>query len=296
MDDDKLHRFVFEGSAIRGQLVHLDETWQQLLKRQDYPRPVRDVLGEAAAATALLAATIKFDGILTLQARGNGPLRLLVIECTGKRTLRGLARWQGELDGLGFRDLVGDGTLVMTIDPGKGSERYQGIVELVGDSLSACLQHYFARSEQLPTRLWLGVSGLRAAGLLVQEMPESETAIKQIDDTDAWERICMLADTVTPQELLELPARVLMHRLFNQEQVRVFDPQPWRFLCKCSRARVSAVLRSLGHEELLRILKEENTVKVDCEYCSDAYSFDAVDVEQLFSEATSSSIPSTTRH
>jgi molecular chaperone Hsp33 len=292
MDDDKLHRFMFDGSTIRGELVHLDDTWQQMLERQAYPDPVRKVLGEAAAATALLAATIKFDGILTLQARGNGPLRMLVIECTGQRTLRGLARWHGELEGLSFPELVGNGTLMMTIDPGEGSERYQGIVELAGDSLASCLQAYFDRSEQLPTRLWLGVDERRAAGLLVQEMPGEDSP----DDADAWERVCMLADTVTAEELLALPARRLMHRLFHQEQVRVFDPQGWRFHCKCSRGRVAAVLRSLGRVEILRLLEEEGTVRVDCEYCSNAFSFDAVDVEQLFSDAAGSEMPSSTRH
>jgi molecular chaperone Hsp33 len=293
MDDDNLHRFVFDGSGIRGELVHLDRTWQALLQRQDYPSAVRQILGEAAAATALLAATIKFDGILTLQARGDGPLRMLVVECTGQRTLRGLARWRGDLDGLSFPQLVGRGTLVMTIDPGEGSERYQGIVELAGDSLATCLQHYFARSEQLPTRLWLGVDARRAAGLLVQEMPESAG---RREDADAWDRVCTLADTVTPRELLGLPARTLMHRLFHEEQVRVFDPQPWRFLCKCSREKVATVLRSLGRAELHAILEEEQEVKVDCEYCSDVYRFDTVDVEQLLSDATSSETPSLTRH
>lgn len=292
MDTDNLHRFMFDGSTIRGELVHLDDTWKHLLERQNYPLAVRTVLGEAAAATALLAATIKFDGILTLQARGDGPLKLLVIECTGQRTLRGLARWDGEAEDLSFAELIGNGTLVMTIDPGEGSERYQGIVELVGNSLTACLQHYFARSEQLPTRLWLGVDEERAAGLLVQEMPGDGSA----EDADAWQRVCMLADTVTPQELLGLPARRLMHRLFHEEPVRVFNPQAWRFLCKCSRGRVASVLQSLGRKELTRILLDEDTVKVDCEYCGNTYRFDSVDVEQLFSEALDSAMPSQTRH
>ena len=292
MDTDHLHRFMFDGSTIRGELIHLDHTWQHLLMRQDYPHAVRTVLGEAAAATALLAATIKFDGILTLQARGDGPLKLLVVECTGQRTLRGLARWDGAAHGLSFAQLIGNGTLAITIDPGEGSERYQGIVELAGDSLASCLQHYFARSEQLPTRLWLGVDEERAAGLLVQEMPGNESA----EDADTWNRVCMLADTVTTDELLALPAHNLMHRLFHEEQVRVFEPQAWRFLCTCSEARVASVLRSLGREELGRLLEEEGNVKVDCEYCGNAYGFDSVDVEQLFSETLTSTAPSRTRH
>ena len=292
MEHDQLHRFLFDGSTIRGELVRLDATWEQLLNRQDYPQPIRTVLGEAAAATALLAATIKFDGVLTLQARGKGPLRMLVVECSGRRTLRGLARWRGNLNGLTFPELVGDGTLVMTIDPGEGAERYQGIVELTGNSLSDCLQHYFDRSEQLPTRLWLGVSEQRAAGLLVQDMPGDAL----VEDADAWDRVCTLADTVTETELLDLPATVLLRRLFHEEQVRLFEPQQWSFSCKCSRERVAGVLRSLGREELTRILEEETAIEVACEYCSDAYTFDAVDVEQLFADAATSQLPAATRH
>jgi len=292
LDRDQLHRFLFDGSHVRGELVHLDETWRALRARQDYPPAVQRLLGEAAAATALLAATIKFDGSLTLQAQGGGPLDLLVVECSGKRTLRGLARWSGEVEGLDFVQLVGAGRLVMTIDPGGEADRYQGIVSIEGNSLAQCLQGYFDRSEQLPTRLWLGVSGERAAGMLVQEMP----ATTAFGDDDVWDRVTTLADTVTEQELLALPPRTLLRRLFHQEPVRVFDPQHWRFECRCSRERVAAMLESLGRAELDSILAEEGTVAVSCEYCSAAYRFDAVDVEQLFSDAITSQPPRATRH
>ncbi len=289
---DHLHRFLFDGSNVRGELVQLDHTWQALQARTDYPAPVRQLLGEAAAATALLAATIKFDGSLTLQAQGGGPLDLLVVECSGKRTLRGLARWSGEVEGLDFAALVGSGRLVMTIDPGEDSERYQGIVAIEGNSLAECLQGYFDRSEQLPTRLWLSVDGERAAGMLVQEMPASGP----VEDADMWDRVTTLAATVTRRELLGLAPRDLLRRLFHEERVRVFDPQAWRFECRCSRRRVASMLESLGRAELQDILSEEGTVAVDCEYCSASYRFDAVDVEQIFSEALSADTPSQTRH
>ncbi len=289
---DQLHRFLFDGSNVRGELVHLDHTWQAMLARHAYPPAVRQTLGEAAAATALLAATIKFDGSLTLQTQGAGPLDLLVVECSGKRTLRGLARWTGDVEGLDFATLVGPGRLVMTIDPGEESDRYQGIVAIEGHSLAECLQEYFDRSEQLPTRLWLGVDGQRAAGMLVQEMPASSP----VEDADRWERITTLADTVTRDELLGLAPRELLRRLFHEERVRVFDPQGWRFECRCSRERVANMLRSLGRGELEDILREEGAVAVDCEYCGAAYRFDAVDVAQLLSEAPSAQTPSPTRH
>jgi len=289
---DHLQRFLFNDSNVRGELVRLDETWQALLARQDYPPAVRELLGQAAAATALLAATIRFDGTLILQTQGNGPLRLLVVECSGRRTLRGLARWNGDVDGLGFEELMGDGRLVMTIDPGANADRYQGIVSIDGNSLAECLQHYFDRSEQLPTRLWLGVDNQSASGLLMQEMPGAET----IEDDDIWNRVTTLADTVTNEELLRLDAHDLLHRLFHEEQVTMFEPQRWQFECHCSRERVATMLKGLGRTELDSIVLDEGSIDVDCEYCSAPYRFDAVDVEQLFSDALNADPPVGTRH
>jgi len=289
---DHLHRFLFNDSNVRGELVRLDESWQALRERQDYPPAVRDLLGQAAAATALLAATIKFDGSLILQTQGDGPLRLLVVECSGGRAVRGLARWNGEVEGLSFAELLGDGRLIMTIDPGGSAERYQGIVSIEGDSLAECLRHYFDRSEQLPTRLWLAVDDQCAAGLLIQETPA--TALSP--DRDTWNRIATLADTISSEELLRLQAHDLLHRLFNEETVTVFEPQQWRFECRCSRERVTAVLEGLGREELDSILREEGSIKVDCEYCSAVYRFDAVDVEQLYSDALNHDPPLDVRH
>jgi molecular chaperone Hsp33 len=291
-DHDQLHRFIFDGSNVRGEVVHLDASWRELLSRQDYPASVRRLLGEAATATALLAATIKIDGSLILQARGDGPVDLLVVECSGQRTLRGLARWSGDVEGLEFAALMGTGRLVMTIDPGGDQDRYQGIVSIEGDSLAECLQAYFDRSEQLPTRLWLGVDGERTAGMLVQEMP----ALVGAEDEDMWNRVVTLADTVTEDELLTLPARKLLHRLFHEEQVRVFTPQTWRFECRCSRERVATMLRGLGRDEMESILHDEGAVAVNCEYCNADYRFDAVDVEQILADTVGVHLPHGTRH
>lgn len=271
---DRLHRFIIERSNVRGKLIHLDATWQALLERNNYPAPVREVLGQALAATALLASTIKFDGSLILQTNSDGPLRMLVVQASSRRTLRGLAHWSGAVDGLSFEQLVGDGRLAITIDPGKG-DRYQGIVALKGGSFAAVLQQYFLQSEQLPTRLWLAADASRAAGLLLQNLPGEER------DADAWERCAMLADTLSEQELLDLPAETLLRRLYHEEQVRLFRPEGVRFECGCSRERVGAVLISMGREELGLTLAEQDVVTVDCEFCAAAYTFDAVDIEQL---------------
>ncbi|MFT5172032.1 MAG: molecular chaperone Hsp33 [Gammaproteobacteria bacterium] len=289
---DHLHRFLFNHRNVRGELVRLDETWQALLARQDYPPAVRELLGQAAAATALLAATIKFDGSLILQIHSEGPLRLLVVECSGKHTLRGLARWNGELQGLSFADLLANGRLVMTIDPGASVDRYQGIVSIEGASLAECLQHYFDQSEQLPTRLWLAVDDQSVAGLLIQEMPAAVASA----DAETWNRIATLAATISDEELLRVEAHQLLHRLFNEEQVTVFEPQCWQFSCRCSRERVALMLEGLGRDELDAILREEGAIKIDCEYCSEAYHFDAVDVEQLFRDALNYDPPLDVQH
>ena len=273
---DTLHRFLFEDTDVRGELVQLDATWQALLTRAQYPQVVRDVLGEALAAVSLLAATIKFDGSLILQASGDGPLHLLVVQATGGRTLRGLARWHGDVHGGDLSTILGNGRLVMTVDPGEGRERYQGIVELQGSTLAGVLQTYFERSEQLPTRLWLYADARRAAGLLLQRMP------RRSDDDDAWQRSVRLADTVTAEELLSLPPRDMLTRLFHEEQVRLFDGEPVRFACGCSRERVWTTLRGLGEAEVRETLAEQGRIDVTCEFCNAGFSFDAVDVEQLF--------------
>lgn len=287
---DSLQRFLFENANVRGELVHLDATWREVLNRSDYPAPVRALLGEMMAAAALLSATIKFEGSMTLQVQGSGPVSLMVVECTHQFALRGLAHWSGELaDGGSLPDVLGDGRLAITVDPGAGRERYQGIVALEGRSLSEALDAYLARSEQLDTRLWLVADAESAAGLLLQRLPGEQP------DPDAWTRVARLGETVTARELIDLPAGEVMHRLFHEEDVRVFESQPVSFRCSCSRERVANMLRSLGSEEVHDILAEQGAVEVACEFCNQRYGFDEVDVEQLFAGVDQPHVPPT-RH
>jgi molecular chaperone Hsp33 len=289
---DSLHRFLFERLAIRGELVRLDSAWQTVLERRRYPAPVRQVLGEAMAAAALLHATIKFDGLLTLQLQSTGPLRLVVVQCTGKGELRAVARWSGGVTALPLAELCTDGRLALTLDPGSdtyGSERYQGIVGLEGATLSAALEHYFNRSEQLPTRLQLVADEQSAAGLLLQRLPEESA------DMDAWERIQQLGATLTRSELLTLDARSLVRRLFHQEDVRLYPAQPLAFRCTCSRERTEAVLAALGYAEIKDILAEEGEVNVACEFCGRNYRFDTIDIGRLFVASPQPLVPPT-RH
>ncbi|HEX5340153.1 MAG TPA: Hsp33 family molecular chaperone HslO [Gammaproteobacteria bacterium] len=275
-EHDSLRRFIFESLPVQGRYVHLDASWRAVLERQQYPAPVRALLGQAMAATALLSATLKYDGSITLQIRGNGPLHLLVVQCTSGLSLRGLARWHGDLPDTGLSSLVGAGNLVLTIEQSGNGERYQSIVPIEGDTLAVSLENYFLRSEQLPTRLWLSVDEGSAAGLLLQAMPDRER------EPDAWQHVTVLADTVSERELNMLPAQQLLHRLFNEDDVRLFDPSPVSFRCQCSRERIEATLRSLGVDEVQGIIREQGKVHVECEFCARQYDFDPVDVQALF--------------
>ncbi len=275
-DSDTLQRFVFEHAPVRGEIVHLDATFRAVLERRSYPQPIRTILGEFMAAAALLAATLKFHGSLILQIQGDGPMTLLVVECTSDRTLRAIAHWQGALLSPLLEELVGSGRLVITVEPRTGAERYQGIVNLGGTSVAQAMENYYALSEQLETRVWLASDPQRAAGMLLQKLPGAST------DNDLWTRATELGKTVTPAELMELPVRDLLRRLYHEEDVRLFPPDPLSFRCSCSRERVEGVLLMLGRDDIHALLEERGKVDVDCEFCGKHYSLDAVDVEQVF--------------
>lgn len=286
--NDRLHRFLIENTSVRGELVRLNATWQAILERSDYPPNVRNILGEAMAACALLAATIKFDGSLILQIRGDGPLHLLVAQASAEGTLRGIARWQDEVPEHGLQQIFGNAQMVMTIEPTEG-EPYQGIIALQGERMKDAIEHYFLQSEQLNTSLWLTSDARGCAGFLLQEMPGEKK------DEDAWSRTNHLADTLTDDELLNLEVTQLLHRLFHEEDVRLFDAEPISFRCSCSRERISNMLLSLGQQEVHDILEEQGKIKVDCEFCNAHYEFDAVDVEAVFAASNQPDVPST-RH
>ena len=274
---DTLHRFLIDDANVRGELVHLDASWQSILACSDYPPAIRKLLGDAMAATALMSATIKFSGKLTLQVRGSGPVNLLVMQSHADGAMRGLAHWQSVPNAHSLRDFFGDdGRMLITIDPGEDGEQYQGIVELQGENLSEALGNYFSSSEQLPTTMYLFSDECRAVGLLLQKLPGD------CDDTDGWERSQQLAETATGDEALSLSAESLLHRLFHQENLRLFEGKPVRFECSCSRERTEAMIQSLGQSEADDIIKEQGSIEVICEFCNTRYVFDAVDVGAVF--------------
>lgn len=287
-DQDLFQRFLFEDFPVRGGVVHLNAAWSAVLDRHDYPKPIRNLLGELIAAAALLSSTIKYKGSIIMQIQGDGPLSLLVAEFTHDFTLRGMAEWRQDVD-LPFRQMVGDGKFVITIDTGEGHSRYQSIVPLDGDTVAEVLQTYLQQSEQLDTQLWLTSTENACAGMVLQKMPEKSS------DEDAWDRMVYLAETLTSEELLSLSNTDMLHRLFHEETLRLFDAQPVSFRCSCSRERVRDMLRSLGDQEVNDILQQEGKVSVNCQFCNQKYDFDQVDAEQLFASDVSPEVPQT-RH
>ncbi|AMC35510.1 Hsp33 family molecular chaperone HslO [Janthinobacterium sp. B9-8] len=274
---DSLERFLFDGLPVRGEIVQLDATYKEVLTRHPYPPVLQKRIGELLSAAALLTATIKLDGTLVMQLRGNGPLKMLVVECTSEMTLRATARWEGLIPSdATLAELIGQGQFAIMIDPQDG-ETWQGIVGFEkGQSVAEIIENYMQRSEQLDTKIWLAADGEMAGGLLIQKLPEGQ------GDADGWDRVTALSQTIQDEELLSLPLRETLYRLYNEEKVRIFDPVFPSFACTCSRERVGGMLKMLGKEEIEGLLAEHGHVDVGCEFCNEKYQFDQVDVTQLF--------------
>jgi len=282
---DQLLRFSFDDLDIRGELVYLDASWQDVISRHDYPATVRHQLGSALAAIALLSVTLKFNGTMILQIHGNGPLRSLVTQVTSDGALRGLARWDGAVPEGPLQQVYGDGNILISVLPEVG-ERYQSIVSLAGNSLAEALNNYFEQSEQLPSSFRLFVSDERVAGLFLQAMPPSPgKAFGQEQRAEDWQRLNFLAETTKPSEMFELDPRTLLLRLFHEETVRVHEPKNLRFACTCSREKVERTLLTLGRDELMDILNQKGSIEVDCEFCNQHYTFDTDAVELLHESA-----------
>ena len=265
---DQLHRYLFENFAVRGELVTVSETLQQILENHTYPQPVKTVLAELLVATSLLTATLKFAGDITVQLQGDGPLSLAVINGNNNQQMRGVARVQGEIpEDADLKTLVGNGYLVITITPEEG-ERYQGVVG----------------SEQLPTRLFIRtgeVDGKAAAGgMLLQVMPAQDA---QADDFD---HLATLTETIKAEELLTLPANEVLWRLYHEEEVTLYDPQDVEFKCTCSRERCAGALKTLPDEEVDSILAEEGEIDMHCDYCGSHYLFNAMDIAEIRNNAS----------
>lgn len=290
---DHLQRFIFDNAAIRGEWLQLKDTWQTVKNQRDYPPVVAALLGEMLAAASLLAETVKMDGRLVLQCRTNGPVSLLMVECTSDHTIRGLANWEGEIGSeMTMKDLLGEGTLAITIENVNAKQPYQGVVSVQGESIAEMLEMYFVQSEQLKTRIWLTSDDHTVAGLMLQQLPEQDVVLHDED----WTRISHLASTVTHEEMLGLDAITLLTRLFHEETVRLLSTTMLEFACTCSRQRVADTIKLLGWDEAEAIIRERGFVELACEFCNTHYQFDPVDVAALFSDPMTIQNDSNTLH
>ena len=300
MGQDTLKKFMFDGAPVRGELVELSDTWKQVQSHRAYPPAVNTLLGEMLAAAALLSANLKFNGAIVMQIHGDGPVRLLVVECDAELQMRATAKFDGEVtinDVATLTELVnidGNGRFVITLDPKDklpGQQAYQGVVPLDGDSVASIIENYMMRSEQLDTRLWLAADNSVSRGLLLQKLPATGGIDVPIDnDLTVWDRTVMLSSTLQQSELLDTDIDTLMRRLFWEETIRVFDPKHPTFRCSCNRERVGNMLKMLGRPEVDSVLEELGMVSIDCEFCGQHYAFDKVDCLQLFIAADAASL------
>ncbi len=292
--DDIVQPFQIEAPGLRGRLVRLGPTVDTILKRHDYPPPVAALLAETLALAAALSAALKYDGIFTLQMKGDGPVRMVVADVASDGALRGYAEVRGELPpeadilAAPVPRLLGTGHLAFTVDQGDHSERYQGIVELSGTSLAECVHHYFRQSEQFGAAMRLAAgrnaAGLwRAGAMMLQRLPDHEPIVVREERDEAWRRSVILMDSVTGEELLDraLAPADLLFRLFHEDGVRVFRQQPLAFGCRCSRARAARILGSLPRAEI-ESLFVDGRITVTCQFCKTTEAFDPDEIAALY--------------
>lgn len=296
--NDLLNRFIFDDCDIRGELVTLGDSYREILSHNEYPAAIQKLLGEFLAAVGLLSSTLKFDGMIILQARGDGAISTIMAECNHHNNIRGIVRLKEDAElsaqqaqHAGMQELLGNGVLVITIEPKRAEnfggklERYQGIVPLEKETLAGCLEDYFQQSEQLATRLWFAANEQNASGFLIQALPQ-QLKTNAEENRDHWETIEALADTITPEELLSLDHEQILYRLFHEQPVRVFEPTQVKFACSCSRERSESALLSLGKHEVEELLLEKGSINIDCQFCNQHYHFSPEDVRVLLGGKT----------
>lgn len=283
---DSLIRYTFANVAVRGELVQLDQSYQRLIEGHNYPPVVRDLLGELMAVTSLLSATLKFDGHINLQLQGNGALNFATVNGNQQQQLRGMARLTQPLKEGDFADLVGaKAYLMITLSP-EGGERYQGLVEVKASdtSLAQVVERYFEQSEQLRTRIWLHASAKRVGGMLLQALPgqgDGQQEGLQTESAQDFEHLATLTETIRAEELHELDANVILHRLYHEDEPIVYAPMPVRFHCGCSQARSMSALYSVPLDELKEIIQRDGEIRLTCDYCLSEYVYDETDLATI---------------
>jgi molecular chaperone Hsp33 len=288
--DDVIVPFQIADTAVRGRIVRLDGAIDEILSAHGFPEPLSVLLGEAISLTAMMGAALKFDGKLIFQAQGDGPVSVLVADYSAGGAIRGTAKAKAAELPRGMKALIGDGAIVMTIDQGPDMERYQGVTPIEGETLADAAAAYFMQSEQLPTIVKLAVGRIqapgeaerwRAGGLMAQFVPNEggtrergEAALLSADDNETWERARAFIETTQDDELLDpsISAETLLYRLFHEDGVRVFDPQPLRAECGCNQGKIEAVLSRYSAEDLHDMV-EDGAITVTCEFCRKEYRF-----------------------
>jgi len=280
--NDVLNRYLFDDMHVRGELVQLKQTYQDIMNLHDYSPAVSQLLGELVAATCLLTATLKFEGEIAVQLQGDGPIGYLAVNGNHKQEMRGIVRMSEETEATTLKGLIGKGNMVITIRPDQG-EPYQGVVALEKDTLADCLAHYFEVSEQIPTKIWLFSDNdkQQAAGSLVQLLPDGDDKDKQQLD---FEHLCQITNTIKSDEIFNLEAETLLYRLYHQETVQLFDPQPVCYQCSCSEEKCLTAIAQIEPSELKSIIKEQGKVSMTCDYCMTTYDFDELKLQPFLSE------------
>lgn len=276
MSADSIIPFSFESLPIRGELIQLSRTWRRMQRDHSYDDLLAETLGQAAAATGLVAQSLKFDGAITMQLQGASALQMLVMQCTSELNMRGMAVADEQHAAASFAELTAGANCAITVD--NGDRPYQGIVAINGESLSSCLDDYFNRSVQVPSHVALVANNEVAAGILLQQMPG-----QRIDDDD-WMRMKYLVQTLSVDDFASDAGVALIGKLFAEDDVRVYESRPVAFHCRCSAAKVEDVLKMIGEQESRAALEEQGTIEVTCEYCGRRRSYDAVDVSRIFSD------------
>lgn len=274
--NDTLQSFIFENRSVRGEIIHLTQSFKAVVKDRNYPSSIQALLGEALASAAIICGLLKAKGRLTVQFQGTGDLQLLTASCTDEYHLRGLARYEQEIDENTLTNALQAGKLAVTFQPENGKP-YQGIVDIAHESISRAIETYFKQSEQLPSKLFIAVNENKVSALFLQALPNADLL------SDDWQHAVTLAQTITPDELLSLENKILLHRLFNEDDLRLFNKNPVSFQCTCTRARSENAIKLLGETDARQLAEEKTVVDVTCEFCNSRYNFDKVDIIKIFS-------------
>jgi molecular chaperone Hsp33 len=277
-EQDTLQRFIFEHANIRGEIVHIENTFQTIMNQRDYPPMVKNLLGEAIVSCLLLASSIKFEGSLNLQFQGDARLPLLLVQCDHLLNIRAFAKFTEGLEIIDYATAFLQGQMVLTISQDNQTQVYQSVVPIQATSMSENLMTYFAQSEQVASRVWLAVNDQMAAGMLLQLLPGQDTLQRE----QFWEYAVQLGQTVSEEELLNLDNQTLLYRLYNETEIRLFDTRTTRFKCRCNQEKMKQVIKTLGEEDANALLKEKGGIEINCDFCNQKYNFDAIDITLMF--------------